>query len=770
MTCLMVVLSGFVFTACNDDNDVDTNQFTGGVKLNVFGPSPVARGGELRFIGSGMNQIQGVTIPGCDEIVDIKVISPEEIRVTVPQTAEPGIVTLRYANGKITTKTVLNYTEPISIEDFSPKTIKAGQELTISGEYLNLINEVIFADEVIVPAEEFVSQSRSEIKVIVPAEAQTGKFIISDGAEIPNWIYSDEELNVVLPSVENVLDLTDAKPGDEITVTGEDLDLVVKVVMPNDDEIDFDVDGDKLTFTLPANASDGAISMVAASGVKVAIATIGVAVPEECVADPATGIWAGDVIKIKGVNMELVTDVIFPNVADAVTPDSKSATEITLTVPAGAQSGDIILNTGSGATVAVPVETLRPENIVYNPSPAALAGNLTISGRNLQNVVKIIFAEGTAVEVENANATDLTIVVPATLPAGDTTVAFELSNGETVSGPNVELTAPECAYATVLPGDDVEIRAGETAVFTIANEDKLTAVKVNGQEVQYILNGTTLIVQIPTAAGANSTVTLVSSNGEISYNLAVIPMTHVGMTIWEGMDDIGEWGGNQDLAWGGYDWSQVPDGAKMTLYMTPTVADSEWWCVSLRHADGWGNIPGLPGQYDTPENGILEVTLTREILDDLIANNGLVVTGYKFVLNKITIEWEISLETVVPFTWKDQDMGSYSINLESGPGSAFIDAGIEVGQTMRIYATPTAAYDYDDPQVHIQMFDGHWGALTFPEIDGGGQFNEVTWGDMKCVEITITPELYEKFTTLTDWGYCIIFQGKNIILNKVTLQ
>ena len=32
MTCLMVVLSGFVFTACNDDNDVDTNQFTGGVK------------------------------------------------------------------------------------------------------------------------------------------------------------------------------------------------------------------------------------------------------------------------------------------------------------------------------------------------------------------------------------------------------------------------------------------------------------------------------------------------------------------------------------------------------------------------------------------------------------------------------------------------------------------------------------------------------------------------------------------------------------------
>ena len=94
MMCLML-FSCLSFTACDNGDDEDTNQYTGGVKLNVFGPSPVARGGELRFLGSGMNQVTGIVIPGCDEIKDIKVVSNTEIRVTVPQTAEPGFVVLK---------------------------------------------------------------------------------------------------------------------------------------------------------------------------------------------------------------------------------------------------------------------------------------------------------------------------------------------------------------------------------------------------------------------------------------------------------------------------------------------------------------------------------------------------------------------------------------------------------------------------------------------------------------------------------------------------
>ena len=159
-----------------------------------------------------MDKVTAVVIPGCDDITDIEVVSDTEIRVTVPQTAQPGLVVLKTRKGYYN-KTELTFTEPIALEAFAPAEVKPGSELTITGEYLNLIKEVIFADEVTVPADEFVSQSRQEIKVIVPDSAQTGKFILSDGAEIPNWIYSEGELEVTLPSVEAPLDLVDKKPG-----------------------------------------------------------------------------------------------------------------------------------------------------------------------------------------------------------------------------------------------------------------------------------------------------------------------------------------------------------------------------------------------------------------------------------------------------------------------------------------------------------------------------------------------------------------------------
>lgn len=756
MACLLLS-SGFALTSCDDDDDFGTNQYIGGVTLNVFGPSPVARGGELRFLGSGMNKITSVTLPGAGDITDIQVISPEEIRITVPQTAEPGYVVLHHANGDITTKTLLTFTEPISIESVAPLAVKAGDEISIKGDYLNLIHEVIFTDDVIVPETEFTAHSRYEIKLLVPAEAQSGKIIVSDAAEMPNYIYSDDELTVTLPSVEKPVDLTKAKPGNEIKIKGKDFDLVTKVVMPNGDEVEFTVNeaGDEITFILPANVSDGSIRVVPASGVEVAVATIGVALPEDVVAEPAENIWGGDVIKLKGVNMELVTSVIFPNVAEAVEPSAKSATELSITVPEGTQSGNLILNTGSGATVEVAVSTLKPEGVGFNPSPAALAGSLTVKGRNLQNVTTITFAGTTAVEVKNPTATEFTVTVPATLPAGDNTVALTLSNGEVVECGNVALSAPECAYATVLPGEDVEIRAGETFVVTIANASVLTGVKVNGQNVQYILNENTLVIQVPKAAGKKSNFTLVSSNGEISYDIAVIPATHVGMTIWEGMWQNTGWAGNQDLAWGGYDWSQVPAGATLTLYMTPTVAEGEWWCVSLRHADGWGNLPEpIPGQYDNPEDGIVSVTLTADVLADIIGKNGLVITGSEFVLNKVTIEWEISLETVI---WNAGWTCSGWAGNQDLAWGGYDWSTVKPGQILRLYITPTVA-------------EGEWWCVSLRHADGWGNLPDPIPGQydtpMLPLEVTLTADV------LNDIINCngLVVTGSEFQLDKITLE
>lgn len=753
-----MLMSGVTFTSCNDDDDdFSTQQYVGGVTLNVFGPSPVARGGELRFLGSGMKQIQSITIPGSGDITDINVISDNEIRIIVPQNAEPGHVVLHYAKGDITTKTLLTFTEPITLESIAPLTVKAGDEITIKGDYLNLIHEIIFNDDIAVPEEAFLSYSRYEIKLAVPAEAQTGKIILSDAADMPNWIYSDDDLSVILPSVEKVLDLTKAKPGNDVTVKGKDLDLVNKVVMPNGDEVEFSVNdgGDELKFVLPANVSDGTIRMVPASGVEVAVATIGVAVPEDVVAEPATDIWAGDVIKLKGLNMELVTDVVFPNVADAVKPENVSATELTVVAPEGTQSGNLVLNTASGAQVEVAIVTLKPEAVSFEPQPAALAGKMTVKGRNLQNVASISFGGTATVEVQNPTSTEFTVEVPATLSAGANAIELTLTNGETVEAGNAELSAPECAYATLLPGEDVEIHAGETFVISIANADKLTGVKVNGVDVQYILNGERLIIQVPESAGKNSVFTLLSSNGSISYDIAVIPATHVGMTIWSGMWENTGWGGNQDLAWGGYDWSQVPAGATITLYMTPTVADGEWWCVSLRHGDGWGNLPDpIPGQYDNPENGVLSVTLTADVLKDIIEHNGLVITGSEFVLNKVTIEWEISLETTIwNAGWTCTGWGG---NQDLAWGG-YDWSTVKPGQILRLYTTPT-------------MPEGEWWCLSLRHGNGWGNLPDPIPGQYdnpaSPLEVTLTADVIADL--VAEGG--LVITGSEYYLNKVTIE
>lgn len=755
LVAALVLASGAAVTSCSDDDEFSTKQYIGGVTLNVFGPSPVARGGELRFLGSGMNQISAIVIPGCEPITDIKVISDKEIRVTVPQTAEPGKVTLKWSGGEIITKTMLSFTEPIELTEVQPLRAKAGDKITLKGDYLNLIHEVIFADEVTVDEEAFITHTRGEISLLLPEEAQSGKVIISDGAEIPNWIYSDDVLEVVLPSVKNVLDLTGVKPGNTVSAEGSDLDLVKRVVMPNDDEVEFTVADGKISFVLPANVSDGTICMVPASGVKVAVATIGVALPEEVVAEPATDLWAGDILKLKGVNMELVNTVTFPGVDEAVEPDDKKPGELTLTVPAGTQSGMLVLTTGSGATVEVAISTLKPEAVAYNPMPAPLAGTVEVKGKNLQNVTAIIFGGTTSVAVSAPSETEFTVGVPATLAAGVNTVSLELSNGEIVAVTDIELSAPECAYATVLPDEETEIRAGETFVLTIANESHLTGVKMNGQAVQYILNGTTLIVQVPQAAGKASTVTLVSDNGEISYDIAVIPATHVGMTIWEGMWENEAWAGNQDLAWGGYDWSQVPAGATLTLYTTPLVAAGEWWCISLRHGDGWGNLPDpIPGQYDTPENGVLSVELTQSVLDDLVANGGLVITGQGYVLNKVVVEWEVSLETVI---WNaGWDCSGWGGNQDLAWGG-YDWSTVKPNSMLRLYTTPLVG-------------EGEWWCISLRHGDGWGNLPGDAYSQLDTpaspVEVVLTAEILNDI--IANGG--LVITGDGYHLSKITIE
>ena len=648
MICLLAV-SGMMFTACDDD--LDTNQFQeGGVKLNVWGPCPVARGGELRFIGTGMDQVSSVVFPENVEVSEINRVSSEEIRVTVPQEAVEGQLVLNTSQGEIKTTTEITFLEPISIDDFSPKTVKAGEELTITGEYLNLMHGVIFANGVVV--DEFVSHSRNEIKVIVPAEAQTGRIgvtdlgIQKDGTveDIPNEIYADVEelgeLTVTLPAVAQVLDVQNAKPGDVITVTGTDLDLVTTVLMPNDSIAQFTYADGALAIIVRQDAIDGQVRILPASGVEVLAANLTMAVPTELAANPATDLREGDVIAITGTNLDVVTNVTFPGMTEATELASQSATELTVAMPAAAQSGDLMLNTAAGKSVAVAITTAKPENVTYAASSVGGGENLVINGQNLDLVASVTFTGGASVGDSTfvaQSATQITLAVP-TAGAETGVVTLVMGNGETVEAPEVTITSPNCAYLPSVPESFVQ---GTSVVLDIINGSHLTNVTINDAQSQFWFDETanTLSIKIPADLSGTYTLKLISDNGEMEYEINIVALE---TTIWEGSFTL-SWNALEDLSWGKYDFSTVKAGQKLIVYFTEDSAQT-YWQIRIAKGNGWVALADWSASIGGGDILDLEAgatsysyTLTENDVNELVNDGGLILSGTNITLTRVAL-------------------------------------------------------------------------------------------------------------------------------------
>lgn len=618
---LLLTGSGISFTSCQGD-DVDTNQFTGGISLNVFGPCPVARGGELRFIGSGMNQATAISIPGCADITDIQVISDREIRVTVPQEAEEGYVILRTANADIQTKTKITYTEPISLESFSPTAVLPGATLTLTGDYLNLMQKVIFADDVEVDCADFIEHTRQRITLTVPEEAQSGFITLSDTAEIPNQILSEEELTVILPSVSRISTVADAKPDNTVEVQGENLNLVKQVLTANGSEAEFTVSGNTLSFEIPTDAADGEVVMVPASGVEVPVANLTMAMPTDVQATPATGLRAGSTLTLTGKNMELVTNITFPNVAEPVALASQTAEQVTVVMPDMAQSGNLMLNTNSGKQTAVAIETLKPVVSGYNPATVSAGESITLNGTDLDLIVSVTFGEGEAVTVAQGTTS---ITVPATTAEGEVTVTATMANGETVACPTLNVTRPQCCFAALWPES---ITSGDLLEIGIENGDKLTSVTLNGQAVQYIVRDGNLLISLPADVSGAATLTLVSSNGEMPYEISIASAG--GTVIYTGPTDTGAWSGYAQIPADQFANAQV--GQTVTVIVSNLQSGAQG---SLKDGSSWAGLTPEMEYFDI--SGNYEMEITADILTKLQAG-GLIVGGQNYTIESVILK------------------------------------------------------------------------------------------------------------------------------------
>lgn len=745
-TLLVMALMGLSLAACSND-DLDTNQYQGGVSLNAFGPSPVMRGGQLRFIGSNLDQIREVRIPGVDAITTIEVVKagvPSEIRVTVPHDGpEVGNVVLVANNDQeITTKSTLTYTEGIVIKSITPSAMP-GDVIEIKGDedgYLNLIHSMAFADNVVVSEKDFLQHDRYTIKVKVPEDAKTGKLqfytadlTVGDAAKLDYQIVlSDDRLIVGTPTVAKVKGRNEvdaegtitAKAGETVTVTGDYMQLIKAVKVGGVEITEFTIaeDGKSLSFVLPAEAPDGAIDLVCKSDVEVPAAMVETVKPSDCVAAPAP-VKAGAALTISGKDMDLVTAVEFDN-ADALSGEaiSVAADKVVVTaVPETATEGKLRLVMANGQKVEVEFTLVKPTATGYNANPASAGSTIQITGTDLDLVKSVDFGGAEAnVEKDDVSADGTTLNVKVPMAAKSGAPVLKLANGVTINAPELTIKEAVFCYVTELPGEDAELHAGQTFVLPIANGDKLTGVEIAGKVCQFIVSGNTLTVGAPDNAKKGTSVRLISSNGEITYKIDFIPNSEITTVIWTGAFAAGNWAQDfQTLAWGGYDWSKVTPGTE--LVVTFGVDPAVGYC-QMRFANGnWAALPGTTELEGSDKDGNIAMSndakeyrlvLTQAMIDKL-TENGLVICGAGFILTKVALVEHISLEVdlagqvktksgkdiTYPFSFQWAADGQINLTKDF-----LLGLGVKKGSKLIIYKDPTA-------KGQVQINNSSWSAI-----------------------------------------------------------
>jgi len=424
---LCVAGANVLLTSCEEDKPDTT------VALHSFGPMPIARGAELQFIGLNLDKVTAVVLPNGLTITTFTQKTPTLLTVTVPQEAVPGFVVLKTPDGDITTKTEIGFSEPISIASFTPATVRIGNELTITGDYLNLVGEVIFTDRISVLAADFTSQSRTEIKLVVPDEAQTGKIAVSNAAEEPIIVYSATPLTVTLPAFTAVTP-NPVKAGTALTIAGTNLDLVKIITLGGDKTInaaDFvSQTAAQIVITVPADTKDGIVTMIPASGVKVETTVDLVMVVPTVSVTPVT-LKNGQDITVTGTNLDLIDHVIFGGNKQGTIKAGGTATQILVTVPNDAVTGVVTFVTKAAKEVTGPTLTMiNPVLTSFTPTSAKPNVDITITGTDLDLVTDVVFTGDIKGTIGTRTETQMAVTIPVGAKTGKITLVTK--NGATV--------------------------------------------------------------------------------------------------------------------------------------------------------------------------------------------------------------------------------------------------------------------------------------------------------------------------------------------------
>lgn len=177
-----------------------------GTKLTVYGDN-LRPGCNIRFATGTAGK-------------NVKVLSPGLMEVEVPESAGTGPLTLTF--GEYTEALNAPFIMLHSIEGFSPRQAKIGEEVVITGSRLGGVEEVLIGKSV-VPAEAFTFRGMTQIRFHVPPDANDGRMILREKSGIELIETKSRDIFYVVPRITGFGNSVVSRGG-FLTVKGEGLD------------------------------------------------------------------------------------------------------------------------------------------------------------------------------------------------------------------------------------------------------------------------------------------------------------------------------------------------------------------------------------------------------------------------------------------------------------------------------------------------------------------------------------------------------------------
>ena len=465
--------------------------------------------------GDYLNLMHGVIFAGSDTIKEAEFVGHDRytIQVKIPAEARTGVITLTDTikdGTSLETKEELtiNTPEATPIKD---RTIKAGEILSIKGSSFDQIVSVKF-EGATVDAADFKSQSAAEITVAVPAKATDGTFYVvtKSGIEVPVG-----NIITVVPT-ELVATPNPVKNGAELTITGKDMDLITGIAFPNAATSELKkVETTKVTATVPEDAQEttkegNGIILSLANGKTVTVAYTLVK-PTVASCTPAA-ITAGEKTIIKGTDLDLVKSITFPGDVEQTVEVKGTANTLGVTVPAACAGTGFKLNLKNGTTIEVKdmlsiKAATDPAIASINPGEAVAGSNITITGKNFQNIQNIYIGSYKVNRYTSRTNTEIVCQVPANAEAGTYKIVMEDPDGNKIEGPEFKVVPAEKDIATLTTNMDnsaikypYNFTWDDTGRFRIMKADLIKmGVKVGSKMLFYKEAGATGQVQINNA-------------------------------------------------------------------------------------------------------------------------------------------------------------------------------------------------------------------------------------------------------------------------------